>query len=757
MGSDDDLPVHLTKQAMLDAIAATKITPVRLTTDIVEKLGVALDLLNRQHHLQGVVTAHPTVTVLFQLPSTLPDDFRLDGGFRIWPWGWPGYFGVSFTLTVQFNSSPVLTRVFLPQGSPELDLIRSGNFTAVFCRGKRILGSYKVDFSAKPAALENCFEHLRTAENGRPTYFGQAETHYWEILNAQGMFDATLTAADQLSIGWFKAFRDKSDVVARWLSDASTRIDGKSIGLAEKKCSQELESFLRMMLDARFDLQATFDFMSQTLSVDGESVFRLMIGLLDAHAATEHSETIEGQFPDRDDWDECLHLANAMLETYIAGPVFTSQGRYLPWFDYNLGKERRLELQPGHFPPGCPPADYWGRLNLRSRRYGWGLVLNGADAPIDPYSFERQHHSLPLADNLEAVLQSGYNLLDEALTNKIGTIPPKALVQLPEGLFKYVELTERADGVHAVFRTADGLFHVADIESRTHAHTLAIPGEPYGLPEDLQQRIDAGLFLLLCAMIRDFWVIETRETVFSHKVEPNPLSFRKDEQPKRRIIYLPRIRYLAKPDLDRCDLELEHHERRSHWVRGHLRRVGTASEHQLILAERYGLNVPIGYTFVSPHERGKAKRDVIYRSRSAMQCLYTATAEMPDGSPIRWFQFERDVQMLMRALGFGVEHVSASRKADNGVDVYAVKGVDFDETRWIIQCKCWAPKRKVSPSTVRDLIGALTHYPPGTRGMIVTTSGFTSGAKREAETAGIRLVDGEEFVGLVKRAQGEQA
>jgi restriction endonuclease Mrr len=136
-----------------------------------------------------------------------------------------------------------------------------------------------------------------------------------------------------------------------------------------------------------------------------------------------------------------------------------------------------------------------------------------------------------------------------------------------------------------------------------------------------------------------------------------------------------------------------------------------------------------------------------------MQCLYTAATEMPGDSPIRWFQFERDVHMLMRALGFDVEHVAASRKADNGVDVYAVKGVDFDETRWIIQCKCWGPKRKVSPSTVRDLIGALTHYPRGTRGMIVTTSGFTSGAKREAETARIRLVDGAEFMELIRRAQ----
>ena len=108
----------------------------------------------------------------------------------------------------------------------------------------------------------------------------------------------------------------------------------------------------------------------------------------------------------------------------------------------------------------------------------------------------------------------------------------------------------------------------------------------------------------------------------------------------------------------------------------------------------------------------------------------------------------------MKALGFHVEHIAASESADNGVDVYAVKGEDLDEVRWVIQCKCWGKNRRVAPSTVRDLVGALRHYPPGTRGMIVTTSSFTSGAIREAESAGIRLIDGREFVERAKLVRG---
>lgn len=102
----------------------------------------------------------------------------------------------------------------------------------------------------------------------------------------------------------------------------------------------------------------------------------------------------------------------------------------------------------------------------------------------------------------------------------------------------------------------------------------------------------------------------------------------------------------------------------------------------------------------------------------------------------------------MESLGFDVEHISASRRGDNGVDIYATKGSDFDQVNWIIQCKCWHPKRKVSPNVVRELVGVLAGYPQGTRGMIATTCSFSSGAIEAAKAANIRTVDGAEFIAL---------
>ena len=82
-------------------------------------------------------------------------------------------------------------------------------------------------------------------------------------------------------------------------------------------------------------------------------------------------------------------------------------------------------------------------------------------------------------------------------------------------------------------------------------------------------------------------------------------------------------------------------------------------------------------------------------------------------------------------------------KGDGGVDIYA-----HDEAldrAWAIQCKCYAPTRKVGPSVIRELAGSLQRYPEGTQAMIVTTSSFTAGALEAAAALNIKTVDGSAF------------
>ena len=143
------------------------------------------------------------------------------------------------------------------------------------------------------------------------------------------------------------------------------------------------------------------------------------------------------------------------------------------------------------------------------------------------------------------------------------------------------------------------------------------------LQKELADKIFAALKLLFSAIVRDFHVVETRQRAFEVTQEKRlPIPRFQHDGPI--TVYLPRVRYISSPDVSRCRNKLGHQERRAHLVHDHLGKANSASAHQLILASRYGFDVPKGYTFVRAHDRGGKKRDIIYRSRSALNCLYQA-------------------------------------------------------------------------------------------------------------------------------------
>lgn len=170
---------------------------------------------------------------------------------------------------------------------------------------------------------------------------------------------------------------------------------------------------------------------------------------------------------------------------------------------------------------------------------------------------------------------------------------------------------------------------------------------------------------------------------------------------------------------------------------------------------RYGFSIPKGYTFVRPHRRGElatSERQRLYRSRSVSAILYQTLAETPPGSRPAWFEFEKDVAAALSQMGLKVVHQAASRNGDGGVDIYAYD--EGEDCAWAVQCKCYAPARKVGPDVVRELAGSLHRYPAGTRGLIVTTSAFTPNAMEESRALNVKTVNGLQFAALVG---GQQA
>jgi restriction endonuclease Mrr len=142
----------------------------------------------------------------------------------------------------------------------------------------------------------------------------------------------------------------------------------------------------------------------------------------------------------------------------------------------------------------------------------------------------------------------------------------------------------------------------------------------------------------------------------------------------------------------------------------------------------------------------EAERVRVYRSRSASRMIYEEVSTAPEGARPAWFEFERDCMQLLRERGLRVIHQAASRDGDGGVDLYAV---DESGQSWIVQCKCWAAHRSVGPEIVRELHGAIAFADRGSsgtsKGIVITTSRFTSGAAEVGREFGFELIDGQQF------------
>jgi restriction system protein len=117
---------------------------------------------------------------------------------------------------------------------------------------------------------------------------------------------------------------------------------------------------------------------------------------------------------------------------------------------------------------------------------------------------------------------------------------------------------------------------------------------------------------------------------------------------------------------------------------------------------------------------------------------------------LRPSEFEAYVGLLFERAGYRVKRTGGS--GDRGVDLIVNRGKRSGGMRRssLVQCKRY--EDNIGPSTVRELIGAMTNA-GANHGFLVTTSDFTAGAEREARKAPYRieLVDGERLVRWARR------
>ena len=116
-------------------------------------------------------------------------------------------------------------------------------------------------------------------------------------------------------------------------------------------------------------------------------------------------------------------------------------------------------------------------------------------------------------------------------------------------------------------------------------------------------------------------------------------------------------------------------------------------------------------------------------------------------------EFERLVVRLLEQMGYGrsgvVEH--SGRSGDAGIDgIISQDPLGLD--RIYLQAKRYAPDQSVQRPAIQGFVGALMGA-QGDRGVFITTSSFSSGARIEADrvNARVELIDGARLAQLMVR------
>lgn len=110
-------------------------------------------------------------------------------------------------------------------------------------------------------------------------------------------------------------------------------------------------------------------------------------------------------------------------------------------------------------------------------------------------------------------------------------------------------------------------------------------------------------------------------------------------------------------------------------------------------------------------------------------------------------RFEHFIATLIDKLGFE-DVVITPRSGDQGRDILAVKRVLGIPILFAFECKRYSPDKPVGVEILRALFGTISHGPTkANKGILVTTSRFTSGARKFLLTE--PSLDGKDFNGIV--------
>ncbi len=123
-----------------------------------------------------------------------------------------------------------------------------------------------------------------------------------------------------------------------------------------------------------------------------------------------------------------------------------------------------------------------------------------------------------------------------------------------------------------------------------------------------------------------------------------------------------------------------------------------------------------------------------------------APAARPQGFAADPREFELQVAQALQARGLSVQVTGGA--GDEGVDIIARDPAPVTGGTYLVQCKRYAPDRKVGVAEVRELYGALQEK-RASKGILATTASFTTPAVRFAEDKPLELLDGAQLAAFM--------
>lgn len=118
---------------------------------------------------------------------------------------------------------------------------------------------------------------------------------------------------------------------------------------------------------------------------------------------------------------------------------------------------------------------------------------------------------------------------------------------------------------------------------------------------------------------------------------------------------------------------------------------------------------------------------------------------MAQVAELDWYQFEKLMALVYQKLGYGVKH-GGGANPDGGIDLV----LERNGEQAAVQCKHWKGWN-VGVKVVREFIGAMT-VARLSKGILISTRGFTQEARNLAKVQGIELVEGQELAELLNGA-----